>query len=227
MFHYIVALGRDEKFKSDFLKNWKDDPGKRRYITIANAPDLDSIAKKYNLGVEKLGEISCDDFVVFVHEDVILPEDLDGMEKSVAEKMRGFDLGGVIGSTFNGGGNWYFSPQPTKSGSVVLFRKDGSSYDFKQGPECEVANLDGLVLFCTARLVRTVSFDDRIPGYHAYDASYCLRARKQGYKLRTMILPGLAHNSTNNFPFDYIKSVAVFNNLYREYLPDFVAKKPG
>ena len=227
MFKYIVAAKNEEKLKTRFMANYKE--GERRTLSVVrDSAALDSIAKKYNSAIGKPDEISDEDVFVFVHEDVKLPRDLDGMEKFLLDKAKTYGIVGVIGNKLNVGENWGLCPPELSAGAVVLKNAEGKLYRFFKGDDAEVAVVDGLFLSCSAALIKAFPeglFDERIPGYHAYDSCVCLRARSKGFKVLAAEIPELFHDSTNKYPFEYIHSIAEFNNLYRDYLPDFCGER--
>ena len=238
MFQYVVAVGSEEKLNKFFMKNYQDEYDRRQLHLIK---DGDGIAKKYNSAIDSIKVIDDDDVFIFGHEDLLLPKNLEEMEDSISKKFSEgkFQVLGVIGSKYNGGDNWYFCDNRFKVGSVKLLGEpmkvlvDTSTetnelkvYDFAQGitEESEVATVDGLIIICTGKVVKQVKFDERLPDYHLYDSSFCLNCRLNGFKISTIKIPDLAHCSTNQFNDKYYNVLAIFNNLYRSYLPDVVVE---
>ena len=118
-------------------------------------PGYSSAAAAYNSGIQKAST----DLLVFVHQDVYLPEGWINVVQEALELLSVQDphwgVVGVYGITASGRGAGYL--YCTGLGCVVLKAFAGA---------IEVRSLDEVVLIF--RKSSGLRFDDRLPGFHLY-----------------------------------------------------------
>jgi len=126
---------------------------------------------------------------LFVHHDVEMQTD-DWYDKIVDMKECGCDIIGVAGtSNFDlNDGRWWFQngiPQFNDCHGKVIHTDDVKSWETNFGPS-PAENLDvvdGLFLFVTKNIFDAgIKFDERFK-FHFYDVSFCIRAKKMGFKI--------------------------------------------
>jgi hypothetical protein len=176
----------------------------RQVLLIKNCP---SAADGLNIGIERAGN----EWVVFVHQDVLLPPGWDGcVADQLQEAERRFGPIGVAG--VYGVGEIITSGDLTESlaaeriGWVV-----DSGRMLRDGPElpAQVATLDELVL--VVRGDSDLRFDPAL-GFHLYGADICLQTRELG--LAVVAMGALCyHNSANiGLPKEFYDSAAIFRS---------------
>jgi hypothetical protein len=163
-----------------------------------------SAADAYNSGMARAkGEI-----LVFVHQDVYLPEGWINCVERAIEVLKDQDPNwavlGVWGVRNDGGTAGY-----------VYWQEVGGS-QFEGG--IEVATLDELVLI--VRRSSALSFDESLRGFHMYGADICLEARRRGMKCYA-IGAFCIHNSKGYkmLPIQFWKAYVFMMKKWKSHLP--------
>lgn len=166
-----------------------------------------SAAAAYNNAVQK----SNTDLLVFIHQDVYLPEgwlaSVLGAIELVTRTDQDWGVFGVWG--------------PRRSGEMAGFVYDGGwrrvlGHPFEGG--LEVDSLDEVVLIL--RKSTGLRFDPFIPGFHMYGTDICLEARRQGRKCYA-IAAFCIHN-TNQYgmlPWQFWKGYLAMRRKWKAQLP--------
>jgi GT2 family glycosyltransferase len=136
------------------------------------------------------------DYIMFVHDDVLIQDAFLGGKLYTAHEDCGFDVVGVAGSKDldfkrNQVWAWHTLSAPISwSGCVGHYVDEEKSKirynSFGPTPQrCIV--LDGLLLSCRAQIFRNpeVRFDERFK-FDFYDMSFCINAHLHGLKLGTI-----------------------------------------
>jgi hypothetical protein len=161
----LISAVNDERVLKTCLL---DSPGIRGAAEVALLRGYPSASAAYNAVIQKTGT----DLLVFVHQDVFLPDGwIESVERALETLAAQDPKWGVLGV-------W---------GAVDFEQRTGYLYWTGAGPVSkpflggrEVACLDEVVLIL--RKSSGLTFDDRLPGYHLYGADICLEARRRGRK---------------------------------------------
>ncbi len=166
-----------------------------------------SAAAAYNAAIEKAkGEI-----LVFVHQDVYLPEGwataLENAVRSVSEADPNWGVLGVWGVTLAGG--------------HVGFVYDGGwrrilGHPFDGGVEVET--LDEVLL--VVRKSSGLRFDQELGGFHMYGSDICLEARRRGRKCYA--IGAFCVHNTNQYgmlPVGFWKGYLAMRRKWKAQLP--------
>jgi hypothetical protein len=211
-FSFVACVSNDVILGTNLLASPCLAPGSaHQLLLIKNCP---SAADGLNIGIERAGH----EWVVFVHQDVLLPP---GWDRCVAQQLqaaeRRFGPIGVAG--VYGVGEIITSGDLTES---LAAERIGWVVDrgriLQDGPElrAKVATLDELVL--VVRRDSGLRFDPAL-GFHLYGADICLQARELG--LAVVAMGALCyHNSANiGLPKEFYDSAAVFARKWSRRLP--------
>jgi hypothetical protein len=178
-------------------------------IVVQNCP---SAAHGLNRGIERAKS----DWVVCLHQDVVLPEGWDDMaieQLALAEQRFGpIGVAGVYG----------VGPVVEKPGQALSAKRIGRVVDrgrtLTDGPElpARVAAVDELLLIVPRRT--PLRFDPAL-GFHFYGADLCLQAAERG--LAVVAIDALCyHNSKSiGLPVAFFKSAEVFARKWAHRLP--------
>lgn len=181
-FTFVVAVkSRDDVLENNFLAS----PCFRRphLHQILIQENFRSAAKAYNDAIDR----SSNDLMVFVHQDIILPESWPPqLERALAYLQTDDPNWGVIGSygetlDDNGRGHVY------STGRGVL----GKPSEHPQ----RIQTLDEIVLIL--RKSSGLQFDETLPHFHLYGTDICMRAQTIGRK-NYAISAFCIHNTHHN-----------------------------
>ena len=199
----ISAVNNEEILKSCLLNS----PDVRFASEVILQTGYTSAAAAYNAAIQKAKT----DLLVFVHQDVYLPE---GWMVAVQNAME------IVSSTDPDWGVFgVWGPRP--SGEEAGFVYDGAwrrvlGNQFKGG--LEVDSLDEVVLIL--RKSGGLQFDPQIPGYHMYGADICQEAKKQGRKCYA-IAAFCIHNTSQYgmLPWQFWKAYLAMRRKWKDQLP--------
>lgn len=189
--HYVISCNKDEIYEKYIAKSLKNKP----YVhKINNSDELNSMTKKYNYAVNNIKDLSDDDIIVFIHDDVYI------VDESFEGKLRlGFtnpDVGiiGVYGTkAWNGGGWWnyerptyavgkilqgYNPEKITAQGHIINDICDDRLFalmqdNMHQSIDSDMLLVDGCMIAVKGKLAKQLKWDETIYGYHHYDNKYC------------------------------------------------------
>jgi Glycosyltransferase like family len=165
-----------------------------------------SAATAYNSGLEQ----SRNEIVVFVHQDVFLPEDWVPSVAAALQTLEAIDPGwGVVGC-------WGVRSDRAKFGHLYT-PGDGVIGGPVHRPE-RVQTLDEVVLIL--RKSSGLKFDERLPGFHFYGTDICLTAAHHGMSCYA-ISAFCVHNSRQYFeyPPDFSQSYRIVKSKWKQHLP--------
>jgi len=201
---FVVAVNQRDIFESNFLSS----PCLRQMADpqIWIQEGFDSASKAYNDALRR----SRNDLLIFVHQDVILPETWLSDLARALEHLRSEDPDwGVLGcygeAPLNGGCGYVYS-----SGLGIV----GSPFD-RPTP---VQTLDEIVLIL--RRSSGLRFDDKLPHFHFYGSDICLRAAKMG--LTCYAIPAFCIHNTHQpliLPKEFYECCHYIRRVWKDYLP--------
>jgi Glycosyltransferase like family len=167
----VAAVNSHEILRSNLLLSPLLAPGHRHQLLIREG--FRSAGMAYNDALESAEN----DIVVFVHQDVYLPDHwLDDLKRTVAALAAKDRVWGVIGCFGSRAG------APGGLGSVYSTGWGMQGNRIAQ-PE-PVETLDEIVL--VIRKSSGLRFDASLPHYHMYGVDLCLAARARGMEIYTM-----------------------------------------
>ena len=163
---FVAAVNNRETLKENLLASPCLQQPNSHQILIQER--YASAAKAYNDAIDR----SRNDLIVFVHQDIILPESwTSDLERALDRLERDDPSWGVIGcygETLHDGGRGYIY----SSGLDIL----GKPFD---RPE-RVQTLDEIVLII--RRSSDLRFDESLPYFHMYGTDICMTAEQAGRK---------------------------------------------
>jgi hypothetical protein len=199
----ISAVNSEEVVKNCLLNS----PGIQTGTEVLLQRGFVSAAAAYNAAIDKAES----DLLVFVHQDVYLPEGWLTMVQNAVDVVSKTDPDwGVLGC-------WGIRP----SGESAGFVYDGAwrnvlGQRFDGG--LEVETLDEVVLIF--RKSSGLRFDPQLAGFHMYGADICLEARHRGTKCYA-IAAFCVHN-TNQYgmlPWQFWKGYLQLRRKWKAQLP--------
>jgi hypothetical protein len=201
---FAVAVNDHELFESNFLASPCFRGPHNHQILVQEG--FSSAARAYNDAIDK----SVNDLIVFVHQDVILPESwllqltraLDYLE--TADPSWG--VIGCYGETRNDNGRGYIY----SSGRGVL----GRPFEHP----APVQTLDEIVLIL--KKSSGLRFDEQLPHFHLYGTDICLRAAKRGRK--SYAIPAFCIHNTQQYlvlPKEFYECCHHVKRIWRDFLP--------
>lgn len=218
MIHYIVAYHDEAVFKEWLGPSL--DKFKESTLTLVENEENDSIFKKYNRGIEKIGVYE-DDIYCFIHEDVKI---LDAYFQEKVEMVfsRYGDIGvlGVIGTTYISENiGWWLCDKKYHVGQIQQGLPNGTNYRMVKnvGFFKNVASVDGCCMFVSGKMIKDgFRFDEATyPGkYHFYDLDTCFTARKMGYSVSVADIL-VHHKSEGPMPKNWFDARNEFENKWK------------
>lgn len=165
-----------------------------------------SASQAYNDAIEK----SKNDAIVFVHQDIVLPDewmaDLERSLQSLEKTDANWGVLGCWGATRNNWGVGYIY----STGLGLL----GRPFDSPQ----PVETLDEIVL--VIRKSSGLRFDERLPHFHLYGTDICLRAEAVG---RTnYVVPAFCVHNTHQMlvlPSEFYECCRYIRRVWKHRLP--------
>lgn len=202
-FTFVSAVNNRQVLNSCLLRS-PDLTVDVELILVENAANA---SEAFNGALEK----AAGEFVIFVHQDVFLPEgwlnDLESALIALEKKDPNWGVLGVYGITNSGE---YHGHVFCTANNTFL----GKPFENPQ----EVNSLDEIVLVLRRR--STVTFDNSLKGFHFYGTDICLRARALGKK--TYAFPGFCIHNANGygmFPACFWKSYLSMRSKWGLNLP--------
>jgi hypothetical protein len=163
---FIAAVNKREILEKNLLASACFRPPHRHEVLIQEG--YSSAARAYNDAVDK----SRNDLMVFVHQDIILPERwISDLQRALDHLEKSDPMWGVVGS-YGVQRNNKFQGYIYSSGLGIL----GKPFD---RPE-PIQTLDEIVLIF--RKSSGLRFDDSLPNFHMYGVDICMAAEEAGMK---------------------------------------------
>mgnify|MGYP003648111058 CR=1 FL=1 len=188
-FHYIIAKHDDDVYDKYIKKSMRG----KRPIVVNDSPELNSMTKKYNEGIKRIKNLKANDYVIFVHEDVYISDDLfEGKIQMIFGMHQDVGVLGIYGTTQYIGGGWWSHERPTYAvGNIMQMTKDGKIHNMRENLPPGMLRKDMVVVDGCMMIVRgsvinkhKIKFDESITGFHQYDNSFCLEVLlKTPYKV--------------------------------------------
>lgn len=166
-----------------------------------------SAARAYNSALDEANT----DIVVFVHQDVFLPEGWDARFKAAMAQLSKADPDWAVA------GAWGVHPTGNRFGHIFcvgLGQELGG--DFRAGQQ--VRTLDEVLL--VVRKSSGVRFDESLNGYHFYGTDICLEAERLGKKCYA--ISAFCIHNTNGYsllPWDFWKTYFWLRRKWKHRLP--------
>ena len=165
----------------------------------------------YNEAIEEAGN----DIIIFVHQDVYLPESwFSGLKKSLSffEKEKiSWGVLGCYGSRLVGG----------RGIGRVYTNGIGFHGDEIENPE-SVQTLDEIVL--VIRKSSGLRFDPTLPHFHLYGADICMSAKERG--MMSYAIPAFCVHNTNqlvHLPKEFYNCYRHIKSRWSKYLPIYTS----
>ena len=198
----ISAVNNEKVLKTCLL----DSPGIESAAEVILQRGYASAASAYNAAMQKAKT----DLLVFVHQDVYLPEGwIEAVQKALETLSQQDPNWGVVGV-------WGAVDGEKRVGYLCWTGDLGWKEPFEGGKE--VASLDEVVLIF--RKSAGLVFDERLPGYHLYGADICAEARRRGRKCYA--ISALCIHNTNTermLPLQFWKCYWFMRRKWKDSLP--------
>ena len=199
----IAAVNDEQVLKSCLLGS----PDLESASEVVLKTGFSSAAQAYNLGIRQ----SSGEIMVFVHQDVCLPEgwwdSAQRAVKAVETQDKAWGVLGVWGATHDGG----------RAGYLHWTGIEGAAGgEFEGG--IEVQTLDELLLI--VRRGSGLTYDEHLPGYHMYGADICLEAARRGMK--SYAISAFCIHNTNEYkllPVAFWKAYLYMRRKWISQLP--------
>jgi hypothetical protein len=173
--------------------------------------DCISASLAYNEAIEEADN----EIIIFVHQDVYLPETwFSGLKKSLSylenEKIRW----GVLGC---------FGSRPGGTGGIGRVCTNGMGFHGHEIDKPEpVQTLDEIVL--VIRKSSGLRFDPTLPHFHLYGTDICMFAKERG--MTPYAIPAFCVHNTNqlvNLPKEFYKCYRHVQSRWSKYLPIYTS----
>lgn len=201
----VAAVNNLEILNSNLLRSPLLEPGHGHQFLIRNGFQSASLA--YNDALSQ----ACNEIVVFVHQDVYLPQHwLSDLKRTIETLDAAAKPWGVIGC---------FGARVNAEGGLGSVYSTGWGLQGKpiDKPE-KVETLDEIVL--VIRRSSGLRFDQSLPFYHMYGVDLCLSARSAG--LECYAMPTFCVHNTSQLlvlPPEFFACYRHIKRKWPEYLP--------
>lgn len=218
----IIICSRHKKLPWEFIRNIEQTIGiEHEIVHIDNSDSGYSIFSAYNHGAS----LSRYPFLCFVHEDVLFHTKNWG-QIVIAHLMD--EQTGIIGVA---GGNLHSrvpSSWSVHSPSFNIIQSDSSGrsktehklypVDYKD-TKYRVAVLDGVFLCMRRDLLKTIRFDEKMPGFHCYDFDITIQSHVAGYSNYVIYDLIIEHLSKGKKGSDYYSNLIYVFRKWESILP--------
>jgi hypothetical protein len=163
-----------------------------------------NICKAYNDALKKCYE----DIIIFVHQDVYLPETFFKDLEMSLEQLANINWGilGAAGATSN---------------RIIanLIDRNYLLKTYDSLPQ-EVSTLDELILIIKKQSFNCLYFDENIKNHHLFGTDVCMQSKKNGMK-NFVINAQCHHNSSLSYqiPKEYFETETYIKEKWKEFLP--------
>jgi hypothetical protein len=202
---FVVPVTRERQVvRTNFLAS----PGLRRSNghQLLLQENFNSASAAYNDAIEK----SCNDLMVFAHQDIILPEPWLLQLETAIEHLEIMDpRWGVLGC-------YGMSSAGTGHGHVYSSGRRVFGGPFER--PVRVQTLDEIVL--VLRKSAGLRFDEALPHFHLYGADICLRAAERG--MDSYAISAFCIHNTHQIlvlPKEFYTCARYIRRVWRQHLP--------
>jgi len=198
----ISAVNDERVLKSSLLNS----PGIESAAEVILQRGYPSAAAAYNAAIQK----ATTDLLVFVHQDVYLPEGwIDSVKKALEPLSLQDPNWGIVGV-------WGTLEGKHPVGCLYWTGDLGWEEPFEGAKEVE--SLDEVVLIF--RKSSGLVFDERLPGYHLYGADLCMEAISRGKKCYAISALCIHNTNTERFlPLQFWKCYLFMRRKWKDRLP--------
>ncbi len=186
-----------------------------------------SVARTYNLALDRIGAGDDLEGVVFIHQDAEIQsaDFCERVRRALAQPEVG--VVGMVGAQgtrtmawWEGDATWdtfklSYPDVPDDWIPQLAWRMGRGEI----ATPCEVDVLDGFVLVLSPDAVRTLRFDETLDAKHGYDADICRQAKAAGLRVMACDL-GVVHHHEPDLvrdPDAWIEAQVLFAQKWREY----------
>jgi glycosyltransferase involved in cell wall biosynthesis len=202
----VIAAVNDERILNSCLLS---SPGIQSASEVILQRNYVSAASAYNAAIQKAST----DFLVFVHQDVYLPEGwVDQVQNAIESLSQKDPHWGVLGIW----GTVDYSDQPV---GYLYWTGDLGWEDPFEGAREVIALDEALLIF---RKSSGLTFDPQLPSYHLYATDICMEARSRGmkcYAISAFCIHNTRTNSGKLLPRDFWKCYLFMRHKWRSKLP--------
>jgi hypothetical protein len=222
----IIICSKNKEISFSLSNNIHDTIGcEYELIVIDNSKNQYSIFSAYNLGISK----STLPYLCLIHEDIEF-QTLNWGNKIINHLNKpGTGLIGVAGgqaalrvplgwTSFN----LYYNITHTylsKRNKIIDKKKIFPQIHHESEA---VVLLDGVFMCAERKLFSHIQFDESFEGFHGYDQDISLQATIAGYINYVVYDIDLKHFSRGNFDVNYITTLLLIYDKWRDQLPIFV-----
>lgn len=210
--YYVVALHDKTIFENNIEQYLID----KNTILIENIEN-DSMFKKYNRAIDQIPDLSDEDVLCFVHEDIKLLDDMFHSKVEMVFKLKP-EVGilGIYGTTqFVEGGGWWMCDRPTYARGHIMQGRPDLEKPFHMtegniGFYDDLVSVDGCMFCMSGKMAKKYRFDElNFDGYHFYDVDTCFRALEMGFKVAVADIL-IEHASEGPLPESWVKNRETF-----------------
>jgi GT2 family glycosyltransferase len=210
----VVYCTRESK--PEYIQHIKNTSGIKNIEVIEYVNNGEGLTKPYN----KFLKESKYDITVFIHDDLILPNDNWG--KSLLNHFNNSDYGilGVAGTTrLSETGVWWTNRELMLG--CIKHAHEGKSlesrycYNNNYGI-LEAVVIDGLFMAIDKTKIKK-EFDEDFTGFHFYDIPFCVLNHSEGVKIGVIFDIKLTHKSIGMTNLDWDNERLKFINKYQAY----------
>lgn len=216
----VIVCSKSAELLTDLKKNVNETIGCfHEIISIDNSKNNYSITQAYNQGIiNSKGDILC-----FLHEDIYIHTNNWGeILINLFENDKSLGLVGIAGSKIktNSPSGWWNCPQNYRSANLIQHLPNGKkefwNYGFEKNEE-EVVAVDGVFMALTRN--NTITFNEKLRGFHNYDLSISIDYINAGYKLNVTNQILIEHFSIGSVDQEWYKEALKFKKIYNNFLP--------
>lgn len=219
----VVISSCNETYYKAVIKNIAETIGVPYEIVKIENVDRISIASAYNLGIKR----SKYNILCFCHEDILFCTNNWGkiLIELFNEEER-VALVGLAGTPFfsKSPASWWQHNDAGNIANVIQWYNLGErkilnnkGWETTNDLYKNVVAIDGM--FMASRKLNNIMFDERIPGFHAYDIAYSIRIILAGWDVVVSRQILLEHFSNGRTDKKWYLSMDKFFRQYKKYLP--------
>ena len=192
-------------------------------IKIDNSIENTSIAKAYNLGIDK----SKYEYLLFIHEDILFHTNNWGNILRNIFNNNEIGLVGIAGAKYKSkypSAFWHTDINMIYLNLIQHYNTKESGLEtlgFKNSDLEDVVVLDGVFMALNKNI--NVRFNENIEGFHGYDTGLSIDVIESKHKVVVTNKILIEHFSIGNTDVIFIKALLKFHELYKSKLPKYIA----